>query len=46
MKSDDLSEGFGLGLPLSKRHALCLGGDLIYDKDYKQGCRFIVEVPK
>ncbi len=46
MKSDDLSEGLGLGLPLSKRHALCLGGDLIYDKDYKQGCRFIVEVPK
>jgi len=46
MKMDDLSEGLGLGLPLSKRHALSLGGDLIYDRDYKDGCRFIVEMPK
>ena len=46
MKMDDLSEGLGLGLPLTKRHALALGGDLIYDKDYPDGCRFILEVPK
>ena len=46
IKIDDLSEGLGLGLPLSKRHALSLGGDLIYDKDYRDGCRFIVEMPK
>ena len=46
MKMDDLSEGLGLGLPLCKRHALSLGGDLIYDKDYKEGCRFILELPK
>ena len=46
VKIDDLSEGLGLGLPLSKRHALSLGGDLIYDKDYHDGCRFIVEMPK
>lgn len=45
-KIDDLSEGLGLGLPLSKRHAMSLGGDLVYDKDYRDGCRFIVEMPK
>lgn len=46
IKIDDLSEGLGLGLPLSKRHALSLGGDLVYDRDYHNGCRFIVEMPK
>lgn len=46
IKIDDLSEGLGLGLPLTKRHALSLGGDLIYDKSYKDGCRFILELPK
>lgn len=45
-KVDDLSEGLGLGLPLSKRHALSLGGDLIFDTTYHDGCRFIVEIPK
>ena len=43
-KIDLLSEG--LGLPLSKRHALSLGGDLVYDKSYQDGCRFILEIPK
>ena len=46
VKVDDLSEGLGLGLPLAKRHALSLGGDLIYDVDYHDGCRFILDVPK
>lgn len=45
-KVDDLSEGLGLGLPLAKHHALSLGGDLTYDVDYHDGCRFILEVPK
>ena len=45
-KVDDLSEGLGLGLPLAKRHALSLGGDLLYDADYHDGCRCILEVPK
>jgi signal transduction histidine kinase len=45
-KVNEQSEGLGLGLPLSKRHAIGLGGDLIYDPDYEGGCRFIVEVPK
>jgi hypothetical protein len=45
-KIDVLSEDLGLGLPLSKRHALSLGGDLVYDKSYHDGCRFILEIPK
>ena len=46
VKIDNLSEGLGLGLPLTKRHALFLGGDLIYDETYHDGCRFIIEMPK
>ena len=45
-KIDDLAEGLGLGLPLCKRHITSLGGDFIYDESYKQGCRFIIEMPK
>lgn len=46
VKVDDLSEGLGLGLPLSKRHAKSLGGDLILDTSYHDGCRFILEVAR
>ena len=45
MKADDLTEGLGLGLPLAKRHAQNLGGDLILDTGYQDGCRFILEIP-
>ena len=45
-KVDDLSEGLGLGLPLSKRHAQNLGGNLTLDATYKEGCRFIFELPR
>lgn len=44
-KVDDLSEGLGLGLPLAKRHAHTLGGELSIDTDYHEGCRFIIELP-
>ena len=46
MKVDDLSEGLGLGLPLAKRHARSLKGDLTIDTSYKEGCRFILEIPR
>ena len=46
VKVDNLSEGLGLGLPLSKRHALSLGGDIILDNTYHDGCRFILKIPK
>ena len=44
-KINDLSEGLGLGLPLAKRHAHSLGGDLFLDNEYHDGCRFILEIP-
>lgn len=46
VKLDDLSEGLGLGLPLTKRHVLSLGGDLTFDPNYREGCRFVLELPK
>lgn len=45
-KMDEMSEGLGLGLPLCKRHAVNLGGDLILDTSYQNGCRFILELPR
>ena len=45
-KANDLSEGLGLGLPLTKRHVTNLGGELILDTSYKAGCRFIIQLPK
>lgn len=45
-KINDLSEGLGLGLPLAKRHITNLGGSLDLDTSYKDGCRFIIELPK
>jgi signal transduction histidine kinase len=44
-KVDDLSEGLGLGLPLAKRHAQNLGGDVVLDPTYHAGCRFILTIP-
>ena len=44
-KVNDLSEGLGLGLPLTKRHVTNLGGDLTLDTTYHDGCRFILELP-
>ena len=44
-KVNDLSEGLGLGLPLVLRHVSVLGGKLILDEDYHDGCRFTVELP-
>ena len=45
-KVNELSEGLGLGLPLTKRHCINLGGDLTLDTDYHEGCRFIIDIPK
>ena len=44
-KIDDLSEGLGLGLPLTKRHVTNLGGTITLDTNYHEGCRFIIEIP-
>lgn len=45
-KVNDLSDGLGLGLPLTKRHITSLGGSLILDTTYHRGCRLIAELPK
>lgn len=44
-KVDDYSEGLGLGLPLTRRHAETLGGNLTLDTSYQDGSRFIFELP-
>ena len=45
-KINDLSDGLGLGLALSRRHICNLGGDMFFDLDYHEGCRFVIELPK
>ena len=44
-KIDGFNEGLGLGLPLTKRHAEDIGGSFMLDTTYKEGCRFIFEIP-
>lgn len=46
VKVNDLSEGLGLGLPLTKRHITNLGGSIYLDTGYTEGCRFVIELPK
>ena len=45
-KADELPEGVGMGLALVKRHALSLGGKMVIDTDYHDGCRITIEMPK
>ena len=45
-KVNDISEGLGIGLALSRRHIRNLGGDMFFDLDYHDGCRFVIELPK
>ena len=45
-KTDFTSEGLGLGLSLTKRHINTLGGKLLLDTEYQDGCRFIIEMPR
>lgn len=44
-KLDDFTQGTGLGLPICRLVAEKLGGSLVIDKDYVQGCRFILTLP-
>lgn len=45
-KVNYLSEGLGLGLPLTMRHVRNLGGEMRLDRDYHEGCRFVIELPR
>ncbi len=44
-KEDVFQQGIGLGLTISKKIAIKLGGELVLDKDYKDGARFILTLP-
>lgn len=44
-KVNDFSQGFGLGLSIGRLLAQKLGGDLVLDKAYKDGCRFLLSLP-
>ena len=46
VKKDALPIGTGIGLPLAKRYAHSLGGSLIIDTDYHDGCRIVIEMPR
>ena len=46
VKKDALPIGTGIGLPLAKRYAHSLGGSLIIDTDYHEGCRIVIEMPR
>ena len=45
VKLDDYADGVGLGLPLSRRIARLLGGDVTYDYGYTGGARFLFTLP-
>ena len=44
-KVDAYKEGVGLGLPLARRIARQMGGDVVLDTSYKEGSRFTLKLP-
>jgi signal transduction histidine kinase len=44
-KADSFKQGFGLGLTISRKMAVLLGGSLNLDKTYTDGARFILSLP-
>ena len=45
VKLDSFKEGIGLGLPLSRKLAQQLDGNVTLDTNYTEGARFIVTLP-
>lgn len=45
VKLDSFKEGIGLGLPLSRKLAEQLGGNVTLDTSYKDGARFVLTLP-
>jgi signal transduction histidine kinase len=41
----NFKEGIGLGLPICRRLASSIGGEIALDSDYTHGCRFILSLP-
>ena len=44
-KVDSFKQGFGLGLPTSRKIAIQLGGALAIDKEYENGTRLVFTLP-
>ncbi|WP_432187173.1 sensor histidine kinase [Streptomyces sp. Tue6028] len=44
-EADDGHDGAGLGLPLARRLARAVGGEVFYDDAYASGARFTVSLP-
>jgi signal transduction histidine kinase len=44
-KIDSFKRGLGLGLPMARRIARMIGGDLVLDNNYTGGTRFILKIP-
>ena len=44
-KVDSFKQGFGLGLPMSRKIAIQLGGALAIDKEYENGTRLVLTLP-
>lgn len=45
LKLDEFSEGLGLGLPLCRRLATLLKGEIVLDTLYSGGARFLLKLP-
>ena len=45
-KVDVYREGVGLGLPLARRVARQLGGNVVLDTSYRNGSHFVLKLPK
>lgn len=43
--ADNFKEGIGLGLPICRRLASSIGGEINLDPDYTDGCRFVLSIP-
>ena len=44
-KVDEFTQGTGLGLAISRLAAQLLGGQIMIDSDYKEGCRMVFTLP-
>jgi signal transduction histidine kinase len=44
-KVDSFKRGLGLGLPMARRIARMIRGDLLLDDNYTEGTRFILKIP-
>lgn len=44
-KVDSFKQGMGIGLPMSRKIAVLLGGDITIDKSYHNGTRMILTIP-